>query len=289
MTQRPAARPTTVNRGPAAAPRRDVAPRHEAVTRDLAPAIRAPESTGGAPDVKQVFDRHIGSADPRQRRIAARAFDACVPAFLPGQGESPSPEPLIHGLPLSDHRGEREVAYRELYARCASFLRESREWLMGLQGQLRVDPDSQEPGLRAQDQLIAGRYDQVDAVVSQVLAGDDPAGVASLAGLAARLALLRSAETPDPDRVQRARAVDAALTWVACDLGLDCGANSIGALQLCAVQGMCDGYLLSRLMDQAIADGLDYAEVKAQRARLLALVRSGRPAGAADLLPSTSR
>jgi len=283
MAQPPFARPTTALQFTAAPPH-DVASRRASVMRDPAPTVRVPETFAGTPDMKQVFDGHIGSVDPRQRRIAARAFDACVPAFLPGRGESASPEPLIRTLP-PDRRVEREVAYRLLYVRCASFLRESREWLMGLQEELQVDPELQEPGLRAQDQLIAGRYERIEPLVSRALSSDDPAGVASLAGLAVRLAMLRNAESPDPDLIQRARAVDTALPWVACDLGLDCGANSIGALQLCAAQGMCDGDMLSRLMNQAVADGVDDAEVRAQHARLLSLIRNGSVMGTADLLP----
>ena len=85
--------------------------------------------------------------------------------------------------------------------------------------------------------------------------------------------------------MQRARAVDSALSWVACDLGLDCSANSLGALQLCAVQGMCEGDMPSRFLTRAVADAVDPAAVHGQRARLLALIRSGRVLGTADLLP----
>ncbi len=148
----------------------------------------------------------------------------------------------------------------------------AREPLIGLQGKLQADPDSQEPGRRAQAQLIAGRYDRIDPLVAQVLAG-----------LAVRLAVLRNAETPDPELIQRARAVDPALPWVACDLGLDCSANSIGVLQPCAARGTCDGDLLVRLANQAVAascsptGGLPPAQIGPSR-----LARSG-----VDSMPAT--
>jgi hypothetical protein len=282
MAQRPLARPAT---GPwfLGSPPADVTLRQHSAMPSPAPTW-VPESAGGIPDMKQVFDAYAGSSDPRERRIAARAFDTCVPAFLPGRGESPSPEGVIGMLPAA-RRAEREVSYRLLYASCASFLRESRPSLMGLLEELQADPELQEPGLRAQDELIAGRYERIEPLVSEALASGDPAGVASLAGLAARLALLRNPEASDRDLMQRARAVDEALPWVACDLGLDCSANSFGALQLCAVQGLCDGDMLSRLMRQAMADEVDLAEVRVQHARLLALVRSGRALDTVDLLP----
>lgn len=262
---------------PAAAPRQVVEARTQA-----SPTV-VPDPGVEPSDLQRVFVANTGSADLRQRRAAARAFEACVPTFLPGRGEAPSVEPLIAALP-AERRAEREAAYRALFARCTTFLRDSRESLLGLQQQLLADLELQAPGLRAQEALIAGRYERIDPLVSKALTRDDPAALASLTGIVARLAQL--GDPPfDPDRVQRARAVDAALPWVACDLGLDCGVHSIEALQACAAQGACDGDMLSRLMSQAAADGIDPADVAAQHERLLALVRSGRALGTADLLP----
>ena len=239
---------------------------------------------GGAADLKRVFDEHITSPDPRQRRVAARAFNACVPAFLVGQGETPSPEPLIRAL-APDRAVEREAAYRSLFARCHRLLGASRASLADLRQQLQSDRESHEPGLAAQESLINGRDEGVERLVLQALARDDPAGVAALSGFAAQLALRRSPDASDLDLVQRARAVDAALPWVACDLGLDCTANGLGALQLCAVQGLCEGDMPSRFLTRAAADGIDRAAIQMQRARLLALMRNGRVLGIADLLP----
>jgi hypothetical protein len=106
----------------------------------------------------------------------------------------------------------------------------------------------------------------------------------SLSGIAARLAAQRNAAGTEPALAQRAAAVDAALPGVACDLGLDCSASSLSALEMCAVQGLCDGDLNSRmaLRSGAAADPL---EVQQQRERLLALIRTGRPLTTADLLP----
>ena len=261
-----------------------VTPSPASAKREFAPPAMLPRPVGGTREMKEFFDDNIGSVDPRQRRVAARAFDTCVPAFLPRHGEMPSPETLIRALP-QERRAEREAAYRQLYDRCASLLRESRESLLGVRQQLQGDPALHEPGLRAQQKLIDGRLERIEPLVSRALAGDDPAGVASLAGLAARLARLRDPENESPDLMQKARAVDAALPWVACDLGLDCSADSAGALQLCAVQSLCDGDMLSRLMVPAVAEGIDSAAIQAQHARLLPLIRSGRALGIADLLP----
>lgn len=248
------------------------------------PAKQGPlDPIGGALDLKRVFDEYSASGDPRGRRVAARAFDACIPAFLPANAQTPSPEPLIRALP-PEQRAEREASYWSLFARCRGFLGDGRAALEGTQRELRANPESEEPGWRAQEDLLAGRTDRIDALVSHGLAASDPAAIAAMSGVAAKLAGVRNAEASDADLSLRARAVDAALPWVACDLGLDCSASSLAALQLCAAEGLCDGHLAARIARRN-ADGVDAARIQEQRSRLLALIRSGRTLSAADLLP----
>lgn len=249
-----------------------------------APAKPQPlDPAGSALDLKRVFDEYSATREARGRRMAARAFNACIPAFLPVDAQTPSPEPLIRALP-KEQRAEREASYWSLFARCRGFTGDSRAALEGTQRELRADPQAEEPGWRAQEDLLAGRTDRIDALVSQGLSASDPAAIAAMSGVAAKLAQARNAEALGEDRSSLARAVDAALPMVACDLGLDCGADSLAALQLCAAEGLCDGDLAARIA-QRNGGGIDAARVQEQRARLLALIRSGRPLTAADLLP----
>jgi hypothetical protein len=234
--------------------------------------------------LKLVFDTRLDAAEPRERRIAARALGACVPAFMPGADQSPSPEPMIAALP-ADHRAEREAAYWALFARCQGFAGAGRASLVTWQERLRGDSDAQDPGIRAQEDLLAGRYERMDAMVAQALDPRDPAAIASLSGLASKLGAMRDPDASDAGLAQRARAVDAALPLVACDLGLDCGINSLPSLEICAAQGACTGDYASRLASTPGALRDDALAVQQQRARLLGLVRSGRPLAAADLLP----
>jgi hypothetical protein len=131
-----------------------------------AAAKTSPDPVGGAPDLKRVFDQFIGSSDPGQRRVAVRAFDACFPAFLPAPSQAPSPEPLIRALP-GERRAQREAAYRSLFARCQGFLGQGRESVQGLQMQLQGDHEAQEPGLRAHEDLLAGRTDRIETLIAQ--------------------------------------------------------------------------------------------------------------------------
>jgi hypothetical protein len=248
-----------------------------------AAAIVSLDPVGGAADLKRVFDEFIASGEPRERRIAQRAFAACVPAFLPAASETPSPEPLIRALPAGQ-RTQREAAYWGLFARCRGFLGDGRDALERTQQQLLRDLEAAEPGLRAREDLLAGNSARIDALVSQGLSAADPAAVAALSGSAIRLARQRDPDGADANLARRASAIDAALPLVACDLGLDCSATSLAALQLCAVQAACSGDLPSRWAQQ---DGIDLGapEIRQERARLLALVRGGRALGTADLLP----
>jgi hypothetical protein len=242
------------------------------------------DPVSAATDLRRVFDDHIASPEPRERRIAARAFEACIPAFLPNPAETPSPEPLIQALPAAG-RAERATAYWALFARCQRFFSERRESIAAMQAQLQRDALAQDPGVRAQEALLAGRLDEVGPLVAEALRGADPAAVASLSGMAVRLAQRSGTDAANAARMQRGRVVDAALPWLACDLGLECGAQSLQALQLCAVQGLCEGDVRARVAARMAADAIVPAALEQERQRLAVLVRSGRPLTIDDLLP----
>jgi hypothetical protein len=241
------------------------------------------DALGSAPDLRRLHDQYASSADPQQRRIAARALGACVPAFLPSAGQAPSAEPLIRALPAAQ-KSEREAAYRTLYARCSRFMDESRAGLVAAHEASQRDPEMREPGARAAQALLDGRTAQAERLIAEAAASRDPVAIGSLSGVAVRLARDRDPDQSDASLMQAARAVDAALPLVACDLGLDCSANSLWSLQLCATQGFCQGDLPARLAAQAAGDSADPTLVQQQRQRLLALLRNGR-LSPGDLLP----
>ena len=247
------------------------------------PAVAA-DPVGSAPDLKRVFDDYIESADPRQRRMAVRAFEACVPVFLPASGQSPSPEALIAALPFG-HRPEREAAYRSLFARCSRLLADGRAALVATSEVLQSDPQSETPGRAAQEATLVGRVDRVEPLVSEALNRAEPAAVASLAGLAARIVSLRQPGGANAAVLHHAQEIDAALPLVACDLGLDCSEESLWALQLCAAEGLCEGDVATRLMARNSPGSVDASAVQEERSRMLALIRSGRTLRIADLLP----
>jgi hypothetical protein len=239
---------------------------------------------GSAPDLKRVFDDYVHSANPQQRRLAVRSFEACVPTFLPGAGQMPSPEPLIAALPTGQ-RADREAAYRELFGRCYRLLGSGGDALDGMRQTLERDPQNQGPGLRARESLLAGRLDQIEPLVAEASSSANPADLASLAGLATTIVRSRGSDGVDPDSLKRAQEVDAALALLPCDLGLDCGAQSLWALQLCVSEGLCTGDYAARLNARNAPGSVDPSAVQQQRLRLLNLIRGGRALGSSDLMP----
>jgi len=256
-----------------------------ALTAPVAPPMRegarqvAGDPIGNAPDLKRVFDDYSARGDALSQRIAARAFGACVPVFRASQGQPPSPEPLIRALPAAD-RAARESAYRTLFARCAGIAGEPRPEQDAALRSVQGSAAAQEPGARAIEDLRAGRDDRIDALVAQGLAPNDPAAVARMSGVASALAQMRGG---GPEALRRAQEIDAALPLAACDLGLDCSATSLTSLQLCALEGACEGDYAARAASRFA--GVDAARVQAERARLVGLIRSGRVLSSWDLLP----
>lgn len=259
------------------------APERAAARSDLdsaPPPLRALDAdpVGSAGDLRGVFDANIDSGDELRRRSAVRAHAACVPAFMPRAGEPPSPEPVIQSLPLA-HRAERESAYRALFARCYRFFGDgSSDLQFSHVGALGTTP-WQEPGVRVRLALGRGDRDEALRLLGAALIGADAVSVASLSGVASALVEGQN----DPTLAVRARAIDAALMLVACDLGMQCGVDALRALQLCAVESLCDGDVPSRVMSQAGSTASDEAAVHRERAHLLALLRSGKSLTAADL------
>ena len=233
-----------------------------------------PDTVGSATDLRRVFDALADSADPRQRRRAARAFGACVPAFLPGDGQTASPENLIAGLPAQQH-ALREAAYRELFARCHRLLAQSRSTLDDARLALERDTATISPGVRAQERLLAGETTDLEKLVGEVLTSGDATDVADLAGISSKLVQANASVQASQAALQQALETDAALALVSCDLGRDCGAHSLWALQLCAAEGTCEGDVESRLVLRNTQSGIDASAIGRRRSQLLDAIRNG--------------
>ena len=272
---------------PPAPPGRSPVESNDAVAPAVGRSTAFADPLGESPDLLKVFLRYRESADPRLKAAAGRAFAACTPAFLPQPGQTPSPEPLIAALPPAQ-RMAREEALRALYARCQSFMGMGRDALLKLSGDLSSDGGLRESGQRVDDELAAGNVEQAARWATMALSSGDPAAIASISGPLERLLERLSSVRAGADAaIGRAAAADmaAALPLLACDLGMDCSSRSLAALQLCAVEGQCEGDAEARFLARAAVDPGRTPAVQAQRRRLLGLYRQGRPPAANDLLP----
>ena len=265
----------------------ETTPSRDAAAPEVLKSVALADPLAASPDLLQVFQHYRDSGDPRLKAAAQRAFSACTPAFLPRPGETPSPEPLIAALPAAQ-RMAREEALRSLYARCQSFMGLGRDALLKLRGELAADGGLREAGQQLEDELAAGNIEQASRWATGALRSGDPAAIASIAAplerLLEKLSLTHAGSDAAANRIA-AQDLAAALPLLACDLGMDCSSRSLAALHLCAAQGQCEGDVEARFLASAAIDPGRTPAVQAQRRRLLALYRQGRPPAADELLP----
>jgi ubiquinone biosynthesis protein UbiJ len=246
---------------PAAAATEPATPQHRVVIDD---------SLARTPDLKQEFDRLMANGDAAAQASAARAWQACVPVFLPPDGGSASPDAMIAGLPAKS-RAPREDAWRALWARCQGFFAAPRAELLAQAGTMRAR--AAPAGAAVLQALARGERDEALARADSVLASGDAAAVASLSGLARRWREARDGQL-SRDTAAAVDATDAGLAVLDCDLGADCSSASLAALQLCAAEGLCEGDVVDRRFARFGAP-LDYAAVDRERERLAAALHSG--------------
>jgi hypothetical protein len=225
------------------------------------------DALGGARDFKAVYMRYRDSRDPIERALAGRAHRACFPAFMPPHGQAPSTVHIINTLP-KEHREERRAAIEALFARCRSFLSQPLDpaEIVGTAERV-TNGDLASPGSAARWALMRGDRAKSDEVLEQALRSKEPYAIQSLSGMSALM-------MTDAARGAHAEVTDAALALLSCDLGAACGPESLLALQLCAMEGRCEGTARERMLERL--GPVDMEAVEIERKRLRALFDSGR-------------
>jgi hypothetical protein len=194
-----------------------------------------------AADLRSVYERFRRSDSPAERNVAYRAWTACFPTFLAPAGQPVTLEAATRPLPPSAPNAARRIdAYRELFDRCHAFfdlphdeivaesLRQKNVWQSGL--------------ARAEGERVLQRFRQGDVrgavfEARDIIASGDAYAIFSLHDFMLRY-LSSPADRPD------ARAL--AFYLVPCELGMECGPESLTALQLCAGKGECSGSVAER-------------------------------------------
>jgi hypothetical protein len=226
---------------------------------------RVDDPLASATDLKRLYDGWVAASDPALRAVAARAWAACVPVFLPPDNRPASPEGEISALPEAG-RVPREAAWRSLWSRCQGFFGEGRERLLLQAPAMRSA--SRTPAEEVRQALLSGDTRQALASADRLLAAGDPHSLGELSGIARRWAeQQQGGDPPSAATLAAADVTDAALSVLECDFGADCSAQSLTAITLCANEGYCDGDLVQRRLAR-FGSGFDRAAVMRERERL---------------------
>jgi hypothetical protein len=242
--------------------------------------LTAPQPTGAegpsSPDglsdpaksLKMVYETNERSLDPAERSLAWHAWSVCVPNFLGATGQGLTETQLEDGLPNDRTRPARLIARRQLADRCAEFSRDSREQLLKTAAanvERHRAGDLRSRGEMALEAVQGGNDDEAIRLIHEIVERKSPYELRDLSGLVTRW----HRGAPKASDALR----DAVLAVIGCDFGMDCGENSLSALELCAYGGTCDGDLAERTLS-AFPD-IDRAKLNVLRVETTKAIRDG--------------
>jgi hypothetical protein len=218
--------------------------------------------------LRDVYEANERSLDPAERSMAWHAWSVCVPNYVSEQGQAAPESQWAEGLPNDASRPARLSARRQLAERCADFAHESRDrWLQAAAANVERHRagDLRSRGELAMESVQAGNDDEAVRLIREIVERRSPYELHDLSGLVTRW----HRGAPKPTDELR----DAVLAVVGCDLGMDCGANSLPALELCAYGGTCEGDFAERAL-VAFPD-IDRAQLNVLRVETAKAIRDG--------------
>ena len=212
-----------------------------------------------ADDLSVVYDHYAGSVNPLERNIAYRAWSACFPAFMGADGNPVAVEQFARAMPLDGlNNGLRLAAYSELHKRCQRFFLLSHDEIIHA-SQRQEDAwkkgEMLAPGELAMKHFLDGRDDEALDVARRIVKSGDGYAIASLQEYIHRM-IAQKMEMQHLPNSERSDLRGLAFAMAACQLGLDCRADSLTALLLCANGGQCAGTLTNRYL-QALPNAAD--------------------------------
>lgn len=202
-----------------------------------------------APDLRSMYERYRGSNDASERNLAHRAWTACFPAFVAPKGQPVSLDMVTRALPQdAPNHAERVEAYRELLGRCKNFFDMSRDAIIETnRGQASgwKDGTLRAPGELAAKLLRAGQTAEAVELARTTIATQDPYSIYSLRDF---MRLYLSAQNTPDESVQIQQPDPRAIAFyvVPCQMGMECGSDSLTALEMCAGSGECAGTVAER-------------------------------------------
>ena len=228
-------------------------------------------------DLRAVYEQFKDSRDPVERHMAYRAWSACFPTFIAPQGQAVSIESLTQSFQKDDPRSAPRVeAYRNLQARCWKFSNVTRDEALNA---TRLQQESSylgmvlSPGEQAAKYLTDGNKAEAVRAARAILASQDPYAISSLREFINQMIVLQVDAQTLPN-TERADLRSLAFTLAACQMGLECGSDSLSALQLCTSLGACSGNVSERYL-QALPSEADRTALKLETGRVIREIQSG--------------
>jgi len=228
-------------------------------------------------NLRKIYESLRDSRYGFERSVAFRAWSACFPQFMSADGQAVSLEKLTKALPVNaPNNAARVEAYRELRRRCEPFFELSRDDVIAFtqrQSDLWKKGEALDPGELALKYLKADEKPKALTVVRDVLSSRDAYAIASLREFVHQYLALQVDAQVLPGNT-RTDITSLALTVAACDLGLDCSADSLTALQQCAHSGLCEGSVIDRYVQTLLNPG-DRERLADESRRMTAAITSG--------------
>ena len=228
-------------------------------------------------DLRAIYEQFKDSHDAVERHMAYRAWSACFPTFIAPLGQAISIESLTQSFPKDDPRSAQRVdAYRNLQARCWKFSNLHRDDALSA---TRLQQEGSDlgtvlsPGEQAAKYLTDGNKEEAIRAARAIIASQDPYAISSLRDFINQMIVLHVDAQTMPS-TERADLRSLAFTLAACQMGLECGADSLSALQLCTSLGACSGSVTERYL-QALPSEADRTALKMETARVLSEIKSG--------------
>ena len=228
-------------------------------------------------NLRKIYESFRDSRYGFERSVAFRAWSACFPQFMSADGQAVSLENLTQALPVNaPNNAARIDAYREMRRRCEAFFELSRDDVITFtqrQSDLWKKGEALDPGELALKYLKADDKPKALAVVRDVLSSRDAYAIASMREFVHQFLVLQVDAQVLPSNT-RTDLKSLGLAVAACDLGLDCTAESLTALQLCAHSGYCSGGVIDRYAE-SLPNPTDLERLTEESRRVAAAIASG--------------
>jgi hypothetical protein len=217
----------------------------------LAPATPLINALERAGDLRAAYEQYQGIPDAAGRNAAYRAWSACFPTFVAPQGQTITLEGVVRAIAPEDPDNLRRIdAYRALMGRCKNFSDLPRERILSeteRQHSAVSGGAALAPGQLAAKLLNDGDTGAALAMARAVVAARDPAAIDSLREFI-NLYLVQQVDGQNTPLDVRPDLRSLAFSIAACSMGLECGPDSLTALQQCANSGACSGGVVERYL-----------------------------------------